>query len=733
MNRFLKVISGLLIALLMTPTAKADEGMWIPLFLKSLNEAEMQELGMKITAEDIYSVNKSSLKDAIVHFGGGCTGEIISPQGLLLTNHHCGYGEIQSHSSVENDYLKNGFWAKNLKGELANPGLTATFIKRIEEVSEAALEGVTDKMSEAERSDLIRKNLEAVRKNAKMEEWQEAEVKAFYKGNRYFLFIKETFTDVRLVGAPPQSIGKYGSDTDNWVWPRHTGDFSIFRVYADKNNRPAEYSEDNVPYTPGHHLPISLDGVEQGDFTMVFGFPGRTNEYLPSFAVDQLLNVQNPVKIEIRDNALKIVDKEMRKSDEIRIKYASKYASIANYWKKWIGESQGLRETDGLGKKLAFEKEFSKKVSATPALTVKYGHLLREFRRDYNAIEKFAKARDVYSEVVLRNVETTRMHYYIKRYADLLDQDLEADYYAQAANSYKNYIARMLKDYNADIDRDVFVALMEIYLREMDKSFVPESMRQMIAEHGGLEALADHLYASTDFNTTEGLDKLFAITDKEEFKKALSENAMYTFTAALIEQYNKEVVPQFEEIDARIQKNMRTYMRAQMEVFPDRVFYPDANSTMRVSYGQVKGMEPRDGVTYRSQTYLKGVVEKYKPGDYEYDLPQKLIDLYNEKDYGIYGVNGKMPVCFIATNHTTGGNSGSPAIDAHGNLIGLNFDRLWEGTMSDINYDPSICRNIMVDIRYVLFIVDKFAGSQHLIDELTLVRPKQAAMLQGVK
>ncbi len=724
MNKLLKTTLLIVCISFIARVGFAGEGMWLPLFLKSLNEAEMQEMGMKLTAEDIYSVNQGSLKDAIVHFGGFCTAELISDQGLLLTNHHCGYSNIQSHTTLENNYLKDGFWAQNHGEELPNPGLFATFIVRIDDITDKILEGVTDGMTEKERQSTIDKNIDALKKLTDLKSYEDYVIKPFFKGNQYFAFLTMTYNDVRLVGAPPESIGKFGSDTDNWVWPRHTGDFSLFRIYAGPDNLPAEYAEDNVPYKPKHFLPISLDGVTQDDFTMVFGFPGRTNEYLPSFAIEQLVDVLNPSKIAIREAALKIVDVEMRADPAVKIQYASKYARIANYWKKWIGESLGLKKTGGVQKKKDLEAEFMARVNKNKAWKAEYGGLLNEFQLLYAAIEPYALTHDYYNEVVGRNIEIMRIAGYMRRLVEAYHENGETGY-----NAYKerlnNTLDNFYKNYRPDIDQKVFAALMEMYVSNA-KLGVADIVKQEIFMLGTKDynALAKHKFANSAIPYQQKLNKILEASPEEAVKQ-LKSDPLFQFSSSLADVYNNKVATKYSEINASLSTLQRKYMAALMEVFPEKRFYPDANSTMRVTYGKVAGYTPRDAVTYTPVTYLDGVIEKYVPGDYEFDVPERLIDLYNEKDYGQYADDGKMPVCFIGSNHSTGGNSGSPAIDAHGNLIGLNFDRVWEGTMSDYNYDASICRNIMVDVRFVLFIIDKYAGATHLIEEMKLVHPKE--------
>jgi hypothetical protein len=695
--------------------------MWIPSLLEGMNEREMQLLGSKMTAKDIYDVNNSSLKDAIVHFNGGCTSEIISPNGLLLTNHHCGFGAIQSHSTLEHDYLQDGFWAKNYAEELSNPSMDVTFIKRIDDVTSEVFNGVTAAMDEASKMKIINQNIEKVAKAAQKEAWQNANIKSIYNGNQYLLFVTETFNDVRLVGAPPSSIGKFGADTDNWMWPRHTGDFSMFRIYADANNRPAKYSKDNVPYKPNHYLPISLDGVKEGDFTLVFGFPGRTNEYLPAVGVDQIANVLNPARIEIRDNALKITDSFMRKDAEIKIKYASKYASTANYWKKWIGESQGIQKSKAVEKKRELEKQFTKIVEEKDL--VGYKTLLSDFEKLYKEIESVSLAREYWMEVAYRNVELLGITFRAYQIEQAYLKGGEPAF-AKAKESALNAFKGIYKNYSATVDKPVFEKLVGLYAEKSPSAYLPANMTGV-----NFTELTNKIYANSKLTTLEGAEKLLAGTPEEVIKK-LNEDKAYVFGKELHTIFYNKLEPKFQALNLQIEVVQKEYMKALMEVFPNNRFFPDANSTLRVTYGQVSGYAPKDGINYGTTTYLDGVMEKYVPGDYEFDVPQKLQDLYKTKDYGPYGENGKMPVNFIGTNHTTGGNSGSPAIDAQGNLIGLNFDRVWEGTMSDMNYDPDICRNIMVDIRYVLFIIDKYAGAKNLIDEMTLVHPKDTNKVQ---
>lgn len=695
----MKLIKFLLVFITFSVSAQQG-GMWIPSLLEGMNETEMTNLGSTLTAEDIYSVNSSSLKDAIGHFNGGCTSEVISPKGLILTNHHCGYSQIQSHSSLENDYIKNGFWAMSLDEELPNEGLFIEFIVRIEDVTNDVLNGITDKMSEKEKQSLIDKNSNQIQSNSKKEAWQDSKIKAFYKGNQYFLFITERFEDIRLVGAPPASIGKFGSDTDNWVFPRHTGDFSLFRIYANKDNKPAKYSADNVPYTPKHYLPISLDGIEEDDFTMVFGFPGRTNKYLPAVAIQHITQKYNPSNIAIREAALKVIDANMKANDEVRIKYASKQARIANAWKKWIGENLGIEKSNAIAERRALEAKFTQALN-DKNLERKYGHILPEFDKLYNDFARINIKRRNFIEVFIVTNELMTITLRAYQMEQAINENPEN--FEKAKARFASTLKGIHKNYDVNVDKGVFKNVMPFYTEKVDAS----------------------IYDKTALTDLDEALKLLEGKPKDVLKK-LNNDAAYTYAKPFIEEFYSTINQEFETKNEPITALEKEYMKALMEVLPDARYFPDANSTMRITYGKVKGYSPRDAVYYKPVSYLDGVIEKYVPGDYEFDVPQKLLDLYEAKDFGAYAdANGKVPVCFLGTNHTTGGNSGSPAIDAYGNLIGLNFDRVWEGTMSDMNYDPEICRNIMVDVRYVLFIIDKFAEAKHLIEEMELVHPKK--------
>jgi hypothetical protein len=713
----MKYLKSLLVIVFISISSliRADEGMWLPLLLDKLNEKQMKSLGMKISAKDIYSINTGSLKDAIVSFGGFCTGEVISSKGLVLTNHHCGFDAVQNHSTLDHNYIRDGFWAKSQAQELPNPKLYVTFIVRIEDVSKTALNGVLPSMSETERQATIDKNIIEINTKVKKESYQKSFVRAFFEGNQYYLFVTETYNDVRLVGVPPSSIGNFGKDTDNWMWPRHTGDFSMFRIYAGKDNKPADYSPDNVPYTPKKSLSISLDGVTEKDFTMVFGFPGKTTEYLPSVAVEQIVRVNDPAKIAVRDRALAVIDGYMRKDEQIKIQYAAKYASISNAWKKWKGEILGLTRTNAVERKKAYEAEFLKRVNANPVWKTQYGNLLGDLEAGYKEIERYGQYRDYHVETFSK----IELFTIFSQLTALKKTVGTADYNSTVAKT-KESLKDLYNEYNPEVDRKLFEALMPLYHRGIASSL---NLSTDIT-HYDSAAFAKATYDKTQFDDAQKTLTLLN-QNPDLLLQSLDKDSVYLMYTGMISRY-ADMSKTLTAIQNRINQLQRAYMQAQMNVLKEKTFYPDANSTLRVTYGSVKGYEPRDGVKYDYYSYLDGVIQKYIPGDYEFDVPEKLRDLYAKKDYGQYGKNGKMTVCFIAANHTTGGNSGSPALDASGNLIGLNFDRVWEGTMSDINYDPSICRNIMVDIRYVLFIIDKFAGAGHLVKEMKLVHPKGA-------
>jgi hypothetical protein len=706
-------------------TGLSAQGMWLPSLLEKQNEKEMKSLGLKLSADDIYSPANASIKDAICQFDGGCTGEMISPEGLLLTNHHCGFDAIQQLTTLENNYLENGHWAKDRASELPADGVTALFVTRMEDVTIVVLQGVTENMGERDRQSQIDKNISELRRVTKKEKWEEVEVRPFYNGNQYYLFVTQTFKDVRFVGAPPSSIGKFGADTDNWVWPRHTGDFSMFRVYADKDNHPAPYSKDNVPYKPRHFLPISLDGADEGDFTLVYGFPGATNEYLTEEAVRQTGEVLDPARVAIRDRALKIMDGFMRKDPAVKIAYATRYASIANAWKKWLGEMQGLKTYKALDKKRAYEADFEARIKDNPGWYTRWKNLLPRLRQLYKDIEPYALGRDYYLETIVRNNQILSQAANLNSLVEAVEKNMgDATFESRRKNLVEN-LEYFYKDYRPEVDQAVLAAMLEMYGENMKPEWGGADVKAMAKDAGGYAQMAKLIFEGSAISNREKMMALLA-QKPDKIYNDLTNDAAFELWLRLQGYYAAQIQPKLQELQPQINLLQRQYMAAQMEVFKEKKFFPDANSTLRVTYGKIRGFSPRDAMQYEYQTDLDGVMEKYIPGDYEFDVPQKLIELWKSKDYGQYATaDGRLPVACIGTNHTTGGNSGSPALDANGNLVGLNFDRVWEGTMSDLNYDPAICRNIMVDARYVLFIVDKFGGAGYLLNEMKLVKGKK--------
>jgi hypothetical protein len=700
---------------------KADEGMWLPLLLKQLNESDMQKNGLKLSAEDIYSINKSSLKDAIVHFNGGCTAEIISDKGLMLTNHHCGYGQIQAHSTVQNDLLTNGFWAMDQSQELKNPGLTATFIIRMEDVTARVFANVSDTLNDVAREKKINEAIVEIQKEAVKGTHYGAYIRPFYYGNEYYMFITETFRDIRLVGAPPSSIGKFGGDTDNWMWPRHTGDFSIFRIYANKDNKPADYSADNVPYKPKNHLTISMKDVEKGDFTMVYGFPGRTNEYLSSYAVNMIMNESDPAKVKIREARLSIMDADMRSSDAIRIKYASKYASLANYYKKWIGEINGLKKLDALNKKKLIEQDFLLKVNTDDKANGKYGKLFGDFEKSYAQFSSLNKQRDYFVESIL-GIEAISYAFTLKNIVDSLsfgkkEADIQKD-----IEKLKSGTKNFFKDYNAETDKKICAALLKMYATDISKAQQADVFNEIEKKYNGdFEKYAADIYGKSMFVSESTMNK--AISNIGKDYKKIQKDPIYKLMLSCYNKFSNDVRPQYSKLEAEIAKLDRTYMKGMRELIPNKKYYPDANSTLRVAYGKVGGYFPRDAVYYDYYTTLDGLMAKENPLVEEFVVSPKLKELYQKKDYGQYAdKNKELRIAFCASNHTTGGNSGSPVLNGEGQLIGTNFDRNWEGTMSDIMYNPDQVRNIVLDIHYTLFVIDKYAGAGYLLNEMTIVK-----------
>ena len=702
----------LIIALTSTAifSAKADEGMWLPSLI-SQRIADMQEKGFKLSADDIYNINQASLKDAVVLFGRGCTGELISAEGLLITNHHCGYSQIQQHSSVEHDYLRDGFWAMSREEELPNKGLTVSFLERMDDVTDMILNGYNPSMTEQERADLVKANSDKLIKEATKDgNGLRATVEALYYGNQYFLFLYREYSDIRLVGAPPSSIGKFGGDTDNWMWPRHTGDFSIFRIYADKDNNPAAYSKDNVPYQPKKYFKISTKGVQEGDFTFIYGFPGRTQEYIHSEGVRYIEEIGDPHKIHLRTLRLDIMKKYMNESQKVRIQYSSKNANVANAWKKWQGEVKGIKKMKTVQTKQEFEKAFDKWAKGG-----EFDGVIAKIEGIYAELEPYQFATDYYTETV-RTVEVANFAMSFARLFKKTDSEVTLDK-AKADELAESFY----KDWHLPIDKESFVAIMNEYEKNVPADFKPAYYKEELAAYGSIEAWAEEIFTNSIFIDPA---KVAALTAEDS--EAVLKDPATEFFNEFLKWYSSDIQPVTTKLNQDLQLAYRDYMRGQMvycrtQRVP-KAFYPDANLTLRVAYGHIKGYSPSDGVYYMPSSTIKGIMEKDNPEIFDYNIPQRLRDIYAERDFGQWtDATGEVPVCFIATNHTTGGNSGSPVINADGNLIGINFDRVWEGTMSDIVFDPEICRNISLDIRYVLFTIDKVADADHLLEEMTLV------------
>lgn len=717
--RYLYLPGVLLLLLSLTVPAKPDEGMWIPILIEKYNISLMREKGFRLTAEDIYSINKASMKDAVVRFGGGCTAEFISPEGLLITNHHCGYNMIQSHSSLEHDYLTDGFWAMSAQDELPNPGLSVTVLKRMEDVTAGALAGTSDEMANEERERIVMSNIKKIEAEARHDNNYMVSVKPFFMGNQYFLFVEEIFRDVRLVGAPPSSIGRFGGDTDNWIWPRHTGDFSLFRVYAGRNNNPSDYSPDNVPYKPGFYFPISLRGLNEGDFTMVIGFPGSTSQYVPSYYIDMIKNHVNPGLIDVRTKKIEVIDEAMESDPLLRIKYSAKKAGISNSWKKWTGENLGLERMGIIGKKREFEAQLSEWIRADSARNRRYGRILPAYQAIYPRQSEYLLVNGITGEV-MNGIETMALARNLKILSDLVENKGNPGEIERLKKRLIEYSESFFRDYDRLTDEKLFVVLMKTYGETLDEKWqIPEYRKLQNSCKGDFGSLARKLYETSVFTEKKEFVKFVGGFDLSSVRK-LRKDLFFILSTDASELIAKTIRPDLNSLNAELQEQNRLYMQAQMEFQNDRVFYPDANSTLRVAFGKVCGYYASDAVYLKHETTLGGIIEKDDPEIYDYAVPRRLKDLYESGDFGQYGQDGKLGVCFIANNHTTGGNSGSPVLNANGHLIGINFDRGWEGVASDMAFNPDQSRNISLDIRYALFIIDKFAGAGYLLREMTI-------------
>ncbi len=708
----------ILVACLELKANPPEEGMWVLPLIERLNIGKMTELGLKLSAEDIYSLNKASIKDAIVSIGG-CTAEIVSSQGLLLTNHHCGYGRIQSHSTVEHDYLKDGFWAMTKEEELPNPGMSASFLIRIEDVSEQVLANVKAGMSEQERSSAINEARSAIEAKAAQGTNYRATVTDFYGGNYFYLLIYERYNDIRLVGAPPSSIGKFGFDTDNWEWPRHTGDFSVFRVYSGPDGKPAPFSTENIPLKPKYWLPVSIKDLNKGDYAMILGYPGRTQRYATSYEVDELLKITNPNRIKIRGTRQEILMADMQADQKVNIQYASKYSGSSNYWKYSIGQNNQLKNLNVPAKKQQIENQFNTWIAADPDRKAKYGEALNMIRTSIEGRAEFQNAQQYINECFNQGCEILSLNMVASSLINAL-KDGNAGKITDLTNRMKSFIGSFYKDYNPPTDQKAMKAMLKLYRADVPVKFHPDFFVNIVDKKfkGNIDRYVDDLFARSVFSSEA---KLSAFLNKP-LLKTLESDPVY-LAASSISKVSTEVSKNLSQFDAGLTTGRRLWIAALKEMTPDKTLYPDANSTMRLTYGTIQDYDPKDAVTYKYYTTLQGVVDKYKPGDYEFDLPQRLIDLNNKKEFGRYASpKGYMPVCFLTTNDITGGNSGSPVMNGNGELIGLAFDGNWEAMSGDIAYETELQRTIVVDIRYVLWIMDVYAGAGHLVNEMTIVK-----------
>ena len=719
----MKTSSKFIVVILLSITSflRADEGMWMPQLIEALNFKDMKKNGFRLTAAQIYSINKASMKDAVAIFGGGCTAEVISEKGLILTNHHCGYSSIAGLSTVEKDYLKNGFWAMDQNQEIYCKDLTVAFIRRIEDVTARVMKGVDNTLPEKDRDAFIQNNMRAIEKEAKGNSHYQVFVRPFYYGNEYYLFITEVFNDVRLVGAPPESVGKFGGETDNWVWPRHNADFSMFRIYANAENKPADFNTANKPYKPAYSFPISLKGVQKGDFTMVYGFPGRTQEYLTSYAVDLLMNQQDPLRVDLRGKRLAIMEEDMKKNDTIRLMYANRYAGVANAYKKWKGEMIGLAKTDAVTKKKEFEAAFLKRFENDAVKSEKYKSLFAEFARTYAEYGPLSKQYDYYTECLM-GVDGFRMcGSFINVFAELKKKQAgKENKFAEVLKSATPAIP--FKNYNKGTDMKLCRAMLSTYKEQVGASSMPAYLDSMITAHkGDINAVVDFLYNNSAFVDNAKAKIMFS--DFEQSAAVYERDPMFQLVNAIYQHYQKGVIPQIGYLEKQITALQKEYMQGLKENVTEKKFYPDANGTLRVTYGKVADYKGKDGIEFKHFTTLDGLVEKNATGEEDFYVTPRVIELYKKKDFGQYAdKDGHLHTAFIGSNHTTGGNSGSPVLNAKGELIGTNFDRNWEGTMSDIMYNPAFCRNITLDIRFTLWVVDKYAGAGYLLNEMKLIR-----------
>lgn len=713
MKQLFTILTGLM---LFVGSVRADEGMWLLMHLKKMNEADMKAKGMKITAEDIYNVNNSSIKDAIVQLGGFCTGEIISKEGLMLTNHHCAYDAIASHSTVEHDYLTNGFWAYEKSQELPCEGLFVKFMVRMEDVTQKVLAAGEGK-SEAEKENAYRNKISELKKAAVEGTHYDAEIKPFFEGNEYYMFIYETFEDVRLVGAPPSSIGKFGGDTDNWMWPRHTGDFSMFRIYMAPDGKPAKYSKDNIPLKPKHHLPLSIKGVKPNDFAMILGYPGSTDRFLSSYGVKIATDIEQPARVKIRQARLETMKKDMDKSDAVRIQYASQYAQISNYWKYFIGQTRGLKRLKVHERKQAEEQAFQKWADADEKRKVKYGNVIKEIEEANKQLEGVTLASAYFQEAVF-GMEINSL------FRNLIGLERQLKAKADQATidglvkATLPKIENFFKEHNKATDEKTYAELLSLYYNDVPKEYHPKELTDLHKKFkGDFKAFSKKYYEKSIFADEAKLKEFLKKPDVKVFEK----DPAYTLLMGFIDVYRNKIFNIQGPAEARLKNAMMLYIDGLRQMNSTKFYAPDANFTMRCTYGNVLDYSPADAVRYDHVTTIEGIMQKEDPKNDEFIVPKKLKELYEKKDYGRYAMNGTLPVAFLSNTDITGGNSGSPVINGNGELIGTAFDGNWEAMSGDIAFEPQLQRTISVDIRYTLFIIEKFAGATNLIKEMTIV------------